>query len=785
MCVICEGIGLRNTEAASLHASLSLPTADAAGSPTRSWDFTTYTGDATLDSLLAGTAWSGPRLAYALPDPESWGDAFPIARADQAVAPTDALGRALDLILAGSTDVPGGPQQRLTSLASFTGLTLERTEDAAEATIRFGVAAKLTGVFGLAAFPGIPQFQPEIAAGLAPGMRGGDTWLSLVEFAAGPGGLLDPTPGSVAWHVIQHELGHALGLSHPHSEAGDPGSSRQPMPLERDGIEFTNMAYRMHPGGTEDDQPVRGSHDLPQTWMTYDIRALQHLYGANYETHSGDTTYRFDPLTGEVFVDGVGQGAPLANRILLTIWDGGGRDTYDLAAYGTGLRIDLTPGEGSVLSAGQLADLTPANDPAPPRSVLAQRNLYNAFLHEDDPRALIEDVIGGSGDDRMLGNRAANHLRGGDGRDTLLGQEGADTLDGGAAADSLVGGTGNDTYLIDTAGDRVLELAGEGTDTAIAAVGWRLPEGLETLLLAEAAGAAHGHGNASDNRILGNGFANFLTGGDGNDNLSGGGGDDRLDGNAGADFLIGGAGDDRLYGGDGDDRLDGGTGRDRMFGGAGDDAYLVDDPGDRLLEREGEGEDLVLAGIDFRLVPYIEGLSLTGQARRGVGNAQDNEIGGNLLDNRLSGLEGDDELNGLAGNDTLLGGTGDDTLKGESGDDRLMGEAGDDALSGGAGNDTLLGGAGADTFGFSQASTGRSLISDFDVVEDWLNLDGLFADATAALAALLDQGRHTLLVLGNGGDVLLRNVALAEMTEDRFRFETEAAPEMSQAVWTA
>lgn len=783
MCMICEGVGLRGAGAGILHATLFMPMAEISEAATRSWGFTTYTGDAALDSLLAGTKWSGPLLTYALPsDKAAWGDAFPIGVADEAVAPTIALTRALDLILAGTTDLPGGPAQRLTSLASFTNLTVQRTEDAAEATVRFGAAEKLEGLFGLAMFPGGQQSLPEEASDIAPGVRGGDTWLSRAQFVDGPGGLLDPTPGSVTWHVIQHELGHALGLFHPHQEGGDPGSSRQPMPAERDGVEFTNMAYKMHPGGTLEDQPVRGSHDLPQSWMAYDIRALQHIYGANYATHAGDTTYRFDPLTGEAFVDGLGQGAPGANRILLTIWDGGGSDTYDLSAYATDLRVDLMPGEGSVLSTDQLADLTPTNHPGGARSILAQRNLYNAFLHEDDPRALIEDVIGGMGDDRIAGNRAANHLRGGAGQDTLLGQEGADTLDGGAGADSLVGGTGNDTYFINEVGDRVLERAGEGTDTAIASTAWRMSDWVETLLLTEAAGAAYGHGNATDNRILGNGFDNFLTGGDGNDNLSGGGGDDRLDGNAGNDLLSGGDGDDRLYGGDGADRLIGDAGANRMFGGAGDDTYLVSSASDRILERAGEGKDRILAGVDFRIVLNVEEMVLTGQARRGVGNAQDNEIVGNLLDNLLVGHDGDDELSGGGGNDTLVGGNGDDKLMGEAGDDRLMGGAGADQIFGGAGNDTVLGGAGADIFAFDRISTGHSLIADFEVAEDRINLFGLFADATAALAALLDQGRHTLLVLGQGGDLLLRNVLMADMTAERFQFEDMNA-DMSDAVW--
>ena len=58
--------------------------------------------------------------------------------------------------------------------------------------------------------------------------------------------------------------------------------------------------------------------------MMYDIAALQTMYGANYNTHSENSTYQWSPNTGEMFINGVGQGAPLANKVFMTLWDGGG-----------------------------------------------------------------------------------------------------------------------------------------------------------------------------------------------------------------------------------------------------------------------------------------------------------------------------------------------------------------------------------------------------------------------------------------------------------------------------
>ena len=72
--------------------------------------------------------------------------------------------------------------------------------------------------------------------------------------------------------------------------------------------------------------------------MMFDIAAIQYMYGANYSHNSGNTTYTFSQTTGEMFVDGVGQGTPQGNRIFRTIWDGNGIDTYDLSNYTTNLR---------------------------------------------------------------------------------------------------------------------------------------------------------------------------------------------------------------------------------------------------------------------------------------------------------------------------------------------------------------------------------------------------------------------------------------------------------------
>jgi Ca2+-binding RTX toxin-like protein len=151
---------------------------------------------------------------------------------------------------------------------------------------------------------------------------------------------------------------------------------------------------------------------------------------------------------------------------------------------------------------------------------------------------------GNASDNLILGNEFDNVLRGNEGADTLAGGEGADVLDGGAGADSMAGGAGADAYIVDDAGDVVLEVDEPGaSDVVRAFVSFVLPDFVERLRL-DGTEAIGGTGNALANIIGGNDAANLLLGE---------AGDDTLVGQGGADTLAGGAGSDRMRGGEGAD----------------------------------------------------------------------------------------------------------------------------------------------------------------------------------------------------------------------------------------
>jgi Ca2+-binding RTX toxin-like protein len=225
----------------------------------------------------------------------------------------------------------------------------------------------------------------------------------------------------------------------------------------------------------------------------------------------------------------------------------------------------------------------------------------------------------------------------------------------------MLGGAGNDAYYVDNAGDVVVEVVDQGTDTVRSSVTYALRDNLEHLVLT-GADPIDGTGNELNNNLYGNSGGNVLDGKDGNDYLN-------------AD-----SGDDTLFGGSGNDTLIGGTGADVMQGGAGNDTYFVDHAADMVVEAPGEGTDSVRSSVTYILGDHLENLTLTGMDDiSGTGNALDNKIYGNTGANVLSGEGGNDYISASDKNDTLNGGDGNDTL---------IGGGGADIMQGGAGNDT-------------------------------------------------------------------------------------------------
>ncbi|HET8726854.1 MAG TPA: M10 family metallopeptidase C-terminal domain-containing protein, partial [Alphaproteobacteria bacterium] len=255
-------------------------------------------GNLDIDGLLSGVRWLSPDLTFS----------FPTALTQYGYAETG-----FEAMNAAQMAAIRAILQAYASVAdlSFTEVAESSTT---HGTIRFAEEDNAGTAYA---------YYPSAAE------QGGDVWANHTDYNT-------PLPGTYAFATFLHEIGHTLGLDH-----GQDGIAA--LPTDHDSLEYSVMTYRSFVGADLNGYTVQQG-SFPTTPMLDDVAALQYMYGANYDTRAGDTVYSWSPTTGELSVDGAGQGAATANKVFMTIWDGGGEDTYDFSAYATGLTVDLNPG---------------------------------------------------------------------------------------------------------------------------------------------------------------------------------------------------------------------------------------------------------------------------------------------------------------------------------------------------------------------------------------------------------------------------------------------------------
>ncbi len=388
----------------------------------------------------------------------------------------------------------------------------------------------------------------------------------------------------------------------------------------------------------------------------------------------------------------------------------------------------------------------------------ATHNLLGGAAGDDIIRGQAgqDQLFGGDGNDELYGDEDNDDLSGGLGADALYGGLGADRLDGGAGADLMAGGLGDDLYVVDNAGDRIVEDAGEGYDRLFVSSDYTLAADAEIESIVVAASNTIVVASDTNNTIITAGLNSTIHGLGGNDTITGGAGNDRLYGDKGDDALYGGLGADRLDGGLGADRLDGGAGADLMAGGLGDDLYVVDNAGDQIVEDAGEGYDRLFVSSDYTLAAdaEIESIVVAASNTIVVASHTNNTIITAGLNSTIHGLGGNDTITGGAGDDYLYGDKGDDALYGGLGADRLDGGLGADRLDGGAGADLMAGGLGDDLYVVDNA--GDQIVEDAGEGYDRLFVSSDYTlAADAEIESIVVAASNTIVVASDTNNTII------------------------------
>lgn len=526
---------------------------------------------------------------------------------------------------------------------------------------------------------------------------------------------------SYSYQTYLHEIGHSLGLGHggPYNGSSTYGVDNA---FVEDTWQHTVMSY--HSQG----EAGTGTSRLVLGLQTADIVAIQDLYGAAASTRDGNTVYGANSTeTGSIY-DFDAWDSQSIRPPSFAIYDTGGIDTFDLSAY----------------SVNQTINLMPSVDTLNYSSVGSYNNSLLTNLITIEGGTIIENAIGGSGNDTITGNSADNELEG---------NAGNDILDGGDGTDYAIYNGAQASYTITDNGDGTWTITGEGTDTLSNIEFARFTDG--DVSLAPASGTNLTEGNDNYSATPGDDVINGLGGNDvidalaGNDVINGGDGADRLIGGLGADSLNGGAGFDSadyrgatagvrfnvdtggtvgeaagdtfssierfylsdfndivtgsnanefFYGEDGNDTINGGGGIDRIYGGAGDDIQRGDAGNDTLYGSV--GADQLNGGADFDIANY------TGATSAVTVNLATGGTVGDAAGDTYFGIEA---VYGSDFNDTMTGNSSTNELRGGEGNDALDGGAGNDRLYGGTGADALIGGTGIDSAYYTTATAGVTL----------------------------------------------------------------------------
>lgn len=186
------------------------------------------------------------------------------------------------------------------------------------------------------------------------------------------------SPGTQGALTLIHEIGHALGLKHPHEEAEGLGEDSV-LSADEDSVGNTVMSYEK-----------ATVENLKFQFNNLDIAALHYIYGPNPGARASDDTYE------------------ISSNQTNFIWDGAGVDTIDASKLEAGVTVHLDPGHHDFVGRSAAPIVT-----APGQITI-------------NFGTTIENIIGSAFDDALFGNAQANVITGNGGSDTIDGGEGLD-----------------------------------------------------------------------------------------------------------------------------------------------------------------------------------------------------------------------------------------------------------------------------------------------------------------------------------------------------------------------
>jgi Ca2+-binding RTX toxin-like protein len=474
-----------------------------------------------------------------------------------------------------------------------------------------------------------------------------------------------------------------------------------------------------------------GTNTVDYSWTTTGVDVAlgdSPSYGTATGTSIDDTLINIDNIIG-----GSGNDTLYGNSEDNIIWGTSGSNTLSGGSGtntlygGTGNDIFIGgSGSDNMVGGGGSDTLTYENITSTVSVNLGENKATGADIATDTITS-INTVIGGSGDDTLIGNSSNNSLDGGEGSDTLYGGRGNNTLDGGEDSE------GNDRDIVDYSefSDRVVVNLSDTdyTDTTTGTTVFAgttqrfgVYEGVDTLIDIEDI-----YGSSLDDTLIGNTSNNIIYGSAGRDVIKSIGGSNSLYGGEDNDTFLAGAGSDVIDGGSGYDILDFSD-----FSATSGVTFSLQEAGNRSSAFNNDTQQTVGGGFGTFQVTNVEKIIGTAQndilegkdsfsdtIAAGSGDdtvyatsgndIYDGETGLNTLDysNYSGAIDADlsaGEINGVAtGYDQvsnfthLVGSTGDDTILGDSNDNILDGSAGDDVIDGVSGDNILIAGAGIDT----------------------------------------------------------------------------------------